>query len=102
MAADLAENFVQQPEAVPAFKAFEKGGDEDARVVQVGEPLEEVASTLEDAQAAAGKISGQSWTPLMVHLNDIAREIARAHGGELDYSPTDDGLNAFTLSLPRS
>ena len=38
----------------------------------------------------------------MVHLNDISREIARAHGGELDYSPTDDGLNAFTLSLPRS
>lgn len=31
---------------------------------------------------------------------NIARELARAHGGDLDYAPTDDGLNAFTLRLP--
>lgn len=33
---------------------------------------------------------------------NIARELARAHGGELAYAPTDNGLNAFSLSLPRS
>ena len=33
---------------------------------------------------------------------NIARELARAHGGDLEYRPTADGLNAFTLSLPRS
>jgi signal transduction histidine kinase len=32
---------------------------------------------------------------------NIARELARAHGGELHYAPTADGLNGFTLSLPR-
>lgn len=31
---------------------------------------------------------------------NIARELARAHGGELDYTPTADGLNGFTLRLP--
>ena len=31
---------------------------------------------------------------------NIARELARAHGGEIEYSPTPDGLNAFTLRLP--
>ncbi|MCB1132719.1 MAG: HAMP domain-containing histidine kinase [Verrucomicrobiae bacterium] len=33
---------------------------------------------------------------------NIARELARAHGGDLEYRPTADGLNAFTLSLPQS
>ncbi|MCP5544105.1 MAG: HAMP domain-containing histidine kinase [Akkermansiaceae bacterium] len=32
---------------------------------------------------------------------NIARELARAHGGDLDYEPSPDGLNAFTLRLPR-
>jgi len=31
---------------------------------------------------------------------NIARELARAHGGELGYEPTLDGLNAFVLKLP--
>jgi signal transduction histidine kinase len=31
---------------------------------------------------------------------NIARELARAHGGELGYEPTMDGLNAFVLRLP--
>lgn len=31
---------------------------------------------------------------------NIARELARAHGGDIDYAPTDDGLNAFIFTLP--
>ena len=35
-----------------AFEALEEGGDEDVGVVWVGELLEEIAATLEDAKAA--------------------------------------------------
>jgi signal transduction histidine kinase len=31
---------------------------------------------------------------------NIARELARAHGGDITYQPTEDGLNAFRLTLP--
>lgn len=31
---------------------------------------------------------------------NIARELARAHGGDITYAPTEDGLNSFKLTLP--
>jgi signal transduction histidine kinase len=31
---------------------------------------------------------------------NIARELAKAHGGDLRYDPTEDGLNSFSLTLP--
>jgi len=51
-AADPTENLVQEFETTRAFEAFEKGGDEDRCVVQVGGLLQEITPTLEDAETA--------------------------------------------------
>ena len=44
-------NLIQEFETTRAFVAFEKGGGENGRVVQVGELLQEITPTPEDAAA---------------------------------------------------
>jgi hypothetical protein len=51
-AADLVNDLIEESQAAFALKALEEGGDEDTLVVLVGELLEEIASALEDAEAA--------------------------------------------------
>lgn len=46
-----------------------------------------------------GKVHGENITGHGLGLN-IAREIVRAHGGELKVSVSQDMLNAFTMTLP--
>jgi signal transduction histidine kinase len=60
-------------------------------------PLEDRETIFE--RFRRGKSVGENIRGHGLGLN-IARELARAHGGDISYHPTDDGLNAFKLTLP--
>jgi hypothetical protein len=57
--AGLGEQFIEKTQAALAFEAFEKGGDADLGMMDLGELLDEIATALEDAEASTNPASIQ-------------------------------------------